>query len=279
MTLSYPARPGSIARFFSDMREGWRRQGNVVFALIFRDLKSRSGTDGYGLLSLVGIVLEPAIGVMAITAFWYLLKREEIQGVHVVLFLGVSMTVFSIVRRSIASVPKTIRSSRAFYAFPNVKPFDAVLARFIIELVLTLIGGIVLQFLVWWFLDLAIRMDQFLEGAGVFAMLIAAAFGISLFIGVYGTRFPLAFKMIQFLSRGLLFISAVMHPANELPAEAQDFLAWNPLTHFMEAMRGYWLGMETFPDLSFTYMAGFSIVSVFMGFISYYVNRRKVIER
>lgn len=279
MTLSYPARPGSIRRFFSDMREGLRRQGNVVFALIFRDLKSRSGQDGYGLLSLAGIVLEPAMGVVALSAFWYLMKREEIQGVHVVLFLTVSMTGFSMFRRAIASVPKTIRGTRAFYAFPNVKPFDAVLARFVIELVLTVLGGAILLFLAWWFLDLAIYMDYFLEGMGVFAMLIAAAFGVSLFVGVYGTRFPMAFKGIQFMSRGLLFISAVMHPANELPAEAQDFLAWNPLVHYMEAMRGFFLGMDTFPALSFTYMTGFAAVSVFMGFISYYANRHKVIER
>ena len=34
--------PG-LSRFFYELREGARRQGNVVFALIFRELKSRSG--------------------------------------------------------------------------------------------------------------------------------------------------------------------------------------------------------------------------------------------
>ena len=77
------------------------------------------------------------------------------------LFLTVSMTAFSIIRRSIATIPRTIKSNRAFYAFPNVKPFDAVAARFLIEFTLTIAGGGLLLFFIWWFLDLTIDMSQF----------------------------------------------------------------------------------------------------------------------
>ena len=52
-----------LGRFLFDMREGARRQSNVVFALIFRELKTKSGQDSYGLLSFVGIILEPAAAV------------------------------------------------------------------------------------------------------------------------------------------------------------------------------------------------------------------------
>jgi capsular polysaccharide transport system permease protein len=261
------------------MNEGARRQGNVIFALIFRELKTKQGQDGYGILSLVGVLLEPAVGVMAMSAFWYILKRQEIKGVHVVLFLTISMTAFAIVRRSLSSIPKTVRTSRAFFAFPSVKPFDAILARFIIECVLTMCGGLLLLFLSWWFLDLTIRMDRFIEGMGIFGLLLGIGFGTSLLIGVYGTRFPFVFTVLSNVSRALLFLSAVMHPVSELPHQAQGVISWNPLSHAMELIRGYLLGIQPFADVSIEYLVGFSLATLFLGFISYYVNRRKVIER
>ena len=37
----------AVSRFFCKMREGGRRQGNVLFALIFKKLKPREGDTGY----------------------------------------------------------------------------------------------------------------------------------------------------------------------------------------------------------------------------------------
>jgi capsular polysaccharide transport system permease protein len=269
----------SFVRFFADLREGARRQGNVVFALIFRELKSRSNTEGYGLLPLLGVLFEPVLGVAAMAAFWYLMKREEVQGVHIVLFLAVSITAFSIVRRSIASVPRTVRSNRAFYSFPNVKPFDSLLARFIIEVTLTIVGGALMLFLIWWFMDLSILMNHFIQAAAIMGLFICAGFGISLVLGVYGTRFPVVFRTISFLSRGLIFVSAVVHPAAELPSEAQTFIAANPLAHGMELLRAYTFGIRPFQEASFTYFAGFAAVSLFLGLIVYYPNRMKILEQ
>jgi capsular polysaccharide transport system permease protein len=279
MARSDHAAAGSLQRFFYEVTEGARRQGNVVFALIFRELKTRSGSEGHGLFSLVGILLEPAIGTLIMTGFYYLLRRQEVQGVHIILFLTISMTTFSVVRRSIATIPRTIRSNRAFYAFPNVKPFDAVLARFILETVLTILGGAILLFLIWWFLDLSIDMDWLLHGFGIFTILLVWSFGISLFIGVYGTRFPMLFKSIQLTSRGLMFLSAVIHPVSELPVEAQYYIGWNPIAHGMELMRQYLLGMTPFQDISLNYLIAWAAATLFLGFLSYYVNRLKVIER
>jgi capsular polysaccharide transport system permease protein len=231
------------------------------------------------LFSLAGALLEPMIGTMALTAFWYLLRKQEVEGVHVALFLAVSYTPFSMVRRSLSSVPKSIRSSRSFYAFQHVKPFDAVLARYILELTLTMLGGFILLFLLWWFLDLSIRTDRLLGAIGLFAALNAMCIGLSLFIGVYGTRYPIVFKTIQVVSRGLMFVSAVVHTVSELPADAQDYIAYNPVTHFQELLRDCLLGLKPFQDASLGFFLISSLVALFLGFASYYANRFKVIER
>ncbi len=100
---------GRFSRFVWEVREGARRQGNVIFRLIFRDIKRRSGKDGHGILTLMGILLEPAVGVIALSLFWYVMRRTEVNGVFIAMFLAVSFTAFAIVRRSIASVPREHR--------------------------------------------------------------------------------------------------------------------------------------------------------------------------
>lgn len=268
-----------LLRLIYEIREGWRKQTNVIFALLFRELKTRSKEEDYGILSIIGVVLEPAISVMALAGFWYILRRQEIMGVHVFLFVAVSMTSYSIVRRSMASVPRTMRSSRAFYAYPTVKPIDAVLARFILEATLTIIGGTMVFLFGWWFLDLTISTEQPLEALGIVVMLLLSTFGISLFLAVYGMKYPFILKLMPPLTRLLFITSAVIHPALELPASGQWYLSWNPIAHALELLRQYTLRMHSFPAVSLNYFASFCFISLFVGLISYYANRSKVIER
>lgn len=267
-----------FSRFRYEMREGGRKQANIVFALIFREIKTRSKEDNYGLLSLVGIALEPAITVLALAAFFYLLRAEEMMGVPIALFIAVSMTAFSIIRRSMATVPRTMRSSRSFYSFPNVKPIDAVLAQFILEIALTIFGGAIVLFFLWWFLGMTIDDQHILHALGIFLMLLVAGFGISLFLAVYSMRFPFILKVMAPFTRVLFITSAVIHPAAELPAKAQWYIAFNPFAHAMELLRLYALRLPPFPGASFRFFAAFSLICLFLGLIAYYANRQKVLE-
>ena len=270
----------AVARFFYEMREGSRRQGNVLFALIFKELKSREGNDyNFGLYSLLIILLEPAIGVAAITTFWYLVRREEIYGIHIALFVAVSYTPFSIIRRSLSSIPRSLRGNQSFYSFQQVKPFDAVTARFIIELVLTLSGGILMLFGLWWFLGLSMKGGHVFQFLGILAMMATAGFGLSLFLGVYGTLFPLVNRIVRMMSMGLLMVCAVIHPLAELPSKASYILSWNPIANMEEYLRLYGLGIKPDSNVSLNYAMGFTLTILFLGFTGYYANRRKVLER
>lgn len=278
MTHSDGLRPGTASHFFYELSEGARRQGNVIFALIFRELKLRT-SDGYGYLSLLGIIAEPAIGVVAVSIFWYIMRRQEVMGIHIILFLTVSITAFTIVRRSLSSVPKTVRSARSFYAFPKVKPFDAIMARFIIELVLTLFGGAIVLVAIWWFMDLEMPAQHLLESMGVFGLLIMMGLGLSLLLGIYGTIYPIVGTLLSVTSRGLIFVSAVMHPASQLPPAAQVVIAWNPIAHGMELLRYYALGIPYYGHMSVYYLSAVCTSLLTLGFLAYYANRFRVLER
>lgn len=277
MSHSENLRSGSLSFFFYQLAEGARRQSNVIFALIFRDLKNRSG-DEYGMLSLVGIVIEPAISVLSLAAFWYILRRQDIDGIPVLLFLSVSVIPFTMVRRSLASIPRTVKTARAFFAFPNVKPFDAIVAQFIMEFTLTLFGAFLLLFMMGWFLGYTVLTNRILECLMILGLITIASFGISLFLGIYSNRYPLLASFISLMSRVLMLISAVMHPAAHLPVVAQDVLVLNPLAHAMELLRYYALGMKPFHGASLSFLTMFSLSSLSIGFIAYYANRKSIIE-
>ena len=145
---------------------------------------------------------------------------------------------------------------------------------------MTILGGGLLLFMIWWFLDLAIDMSHFIEAIGIFVMLTVAGFGLSLFMGVYGTLFPLLYKVISALSRGLMFVSAVMHPAvgAATRGSVRPRLQSAGARHGNAALLHHRHRALSRP-LSFAYFGMFTASCLFMGFISYYANRHKVLEQ
>ncbi len=71
----------------------------------------------------------------------------------------------------------------------------------------------------------------------------------------------------------------MIHPVSELPSEAAYYISWNPFAHSIEYLRYYFLGMRPFQGVSMAYVANFAFIMLFLGFISYYANRQKLIER
>ena len=268
-----------LGQFLYELREGGRKQANVVFALIFREIRTQSKEDDYGYLSLVGIVVEPAVGVFAVAAFWYVMRVQEIMGVHTLIFISVSMTAFSIIRRSFSSIPRSIKSTIKFYAYPNIKPFDAILANFILEISLTIVGGVIVFVLSWWFVGLSMDFQHPLEAIGIMTLLICSGFGLSLLLGTYGAIYSFVPKIFSKFTQVLFFTSAVIHPASQLPHLAKKWLAYNPFAHAMELLRLYTLRIQPFPEASVSFLAAFSVACLFLGFAAYYANRHRIVER
>jgi capsular polysaccharide transport system permease protein len=279
MSVSDAIPEKGLSRFLYELREGGRKQANVVFALLFRDVRSRSKEDDYGVLSLIGIALEPAAFVLVFSLFFFLLRQDEVMGVPTFLYMGVSLTSFWIIRRSISTIPRAMRAARAFYSFPSVKPIDALLARYILEMALTIIGGFIVFFFLWWFMALTMSAHHILHALGIYLLLLLTALGLSLFIAVVGMRLPLILKATPLLTGFLFITSSVIHPAAELPAKAQYYVSFNPLAHAMELLRFYTLDMDCFPGASLRYFACFCLTCLFLGYVTYYANRSKVLER
>lgn len=276
MTEIDAAPPPGTTGFFHELRTGAWRQANVIFALIFKELKTKLEGETHG--SIVWIVLDPLQHVIILSAFWYFLKRTEINGVHVAMFLAIAMVPFTLVRMCMSSVPAAIRTNRSFYNFQQVKPIDALLARFILNMSLATFGEALMFFLLAWFLGLYINFGNLLQIVSLFMLTMVMSFGIALTIGTYGTLYDIILKVLSFISRPFLFVSAVFYSAADLPTPARYVLSWNPLVHIIEYMRYYALGIKPFPEADLRVPAYFTVVILFMGLTGYYANRQKLIQ-
>jgi capsular polysaccharide transport system permease protein len=268
---------GAWGQFVYEIDEGLRRQANVIFALIFKEFRTKSTHSS--MLSLLWVIAEPGVDALVLSLFWYLARRQTIAGINVALFLVVSFMGFTIIKHAISSVPRSLRSNESFYAFQQVKPFDSIAAQFILEWTLLMMGSVLVLFLLYWFFGLGIRTDALLQFTGVLAITSMAGFGISLLAAVYSRFYTVVAQVLGMSGRLLLFVSIVLHDGNDLPSSARAIVAWNPIAHMEEYLRYYALGVPLIPEASFRYMTMSALCFLFFGFVAYYANRLRLMQQ
>jgi capsular polysaccharide transport system permease protein len=160
-----------------------------------------------------------------------------------------------------------------------VKPIDAILARFVLDIMLTLIAGTVLFFGCYWFAGITPQLGYPLEALGLYGLTIVMVLGISLIVGVYSTLSDTFNRVIGFLSRPLIMISLVIHLGSGLPATIQYWVSWNPLADVNEMVRYYMLGLTHMPYATVQYPALVALFLLAFGLIAYQANRYRIIRQ
>src|SRR5262249_8883271 len=122
----------SVALFAEETWRGLTRQANVVFALLFKEFMGRA-SSGAGLLGLFWTLTGPMLYALVLSTLWYFLGRRDFYGVSPFLVMTTSIMPYMLVRHSFGFIPMAIASNMGLYGYPQVKPIDALLARFILD--------------------------------------------------------------------------------------------------------------------------------------------------
>ena len=259
-----------------NLARGLKRQSSVILAIIFKEIKVRSRTSKFGLMF---VVIEPIIYIIAITMVrWLLRGRVEVDGLHVLIWIPLGVSAYLMFMRAMTKIPSAIGGNEGLLDYPQVKPIDPLIAVFILEMMLTMIGSILAIFLIWWFFDAFPSLPRPLEAIGVIAALLMFCLGVALFLGVYATYYENMSRLIRFLNRPMIFISDVILPVSMLPASFREYLAWNPLLQFVQHFRLYAAGQRTIPEADLSYAVLVSILMLGVGMIAYYANRYKLVQ-
>src|SRR6266545_5253949 len=122
----------SIALYADETWRGLRQQANVIFALVFKEFRGRSKGSA-GLLGLFWTLTTPALTALALASMWYFLGRHDFNGVSPFLVMTVSIIPYQLMRHSFGYIPAAVGSNMSLYGYPQVKPIDTLLARFILD--------------------------------------------------------------------------------------------------------------------------------------------------
>lgn len=254
-----PAQPTKIAhgseRRFATLR--------AVMALILREMATKYGRSPGG---YAWAVLEPLGGILVLGFGLSLLIRIPPLGTSFLLFFATGFLPFNMYQQLTQDIGRCINFSRALLFYPAVTWVDAVLARFI----LNVLTNIVIMCILFTGLLIVTDTRALLDiGTIIQAVALMALMGLS--IGVLNCvlfgLFDVWMQIWGIATRPLFFISGVFFLYEDMPSGIQNILWYNPLIHITGLMRRGFYSNYDAAYVNISYVIGVSTVCLFLGVV------------
>ena len=246
----------------------------VVTALILREMTSTYGRKPGGYL---WAVLEPVAGIAILSWVFSLALRKPALGTDFTMFYATGMMPFWVVTQVSARVSQSLRYSRQLLSYPRVTVIDALVARYVLNVMLLLLVSY-----------LVIGGTRILKDTGTmvdlprimlgFAMAAALAAGIGALNCVLTTAFPLYGTAWGIVTRPLMILSGVLLLVDHLAEPYRSWLLWNPIVHVVAEVRaGFYFGYHP-SFVSPAYVFAVSLVLLVAGVLFTWRFHRQALE-
>lgn len=258
-------------------RTPWQIQRAVIFALVVRELQTRFGGRMIGLL---WVITEPILHISIILLMRVVL-RQRFEGVMLdtAVYLTVAMIPFFMFRNIWFRVMDGARANTGLFAYRQVKPFDAFLARPIIEFCLYAMVFVVMMAAFGWY-GYEFLPVRPLEYLGVVLLFMLTGFGLGLISAVLTREIPGAAVAIRLVSLPLYILSGVILRIENLPPEIQPYLLYNPMLHLVELSRwAYFSSYRPMWAINLEYPLTFTFIVVGLGVTLYRLRRLELLTR
>lgn len=258
-------------------RTPWQIQRAVIFALVVRELQTRFGGR---LIGLFWVLAEPLLHIGAILMVRVVL-RQRFEGVmlDMPVYLVVAMIPFFMSRNIWFRVMDGASANIGLFGYRQVKPFDAFIARPIIELCLYTMVFVVLMAGFGWYgmRFLPVRPLEFL---GVVLVFVVLGFGLGLISAVITRQVPAAAIAIRLFALPLYLLSGVLMRIDSLPPAIQQYLVWNPMLHLVELTRwAYFPSYRPLWSINIEYPLIWTFVVIGLGVSLYRLRRQELLSR
>lgn len=230
----------------------WQVQKRVLHALFIREMKTRFGRWRLGYF---WIFLEPIPHIAVFITLAEFGLRGAPAHLDFPMFLLTGLVPFQFFRRTMSTAMKAVNSNAGLLNYTRVKPMDTIVMRVILEIFVTVLVFCLLLFVFGMYLGTDVRIQHIPAFILTFLMLAAFSFGIGVIFCIIGTYSREFQKLVPLSTRPLFFISGVFFTLSRIPEEARPYLLWNPLLHFLEALRTFTFHSYQSPIESWTYPA------------------------
>lgn len=235
----------------------------TILALILREMTTRYGRSPGGYL---WALVAPLGGILLLSVGFSLISRHPPLGTSFLLYFATGMMPFSLYSGISGTVAGSLNFSKALLAYPAVTWLDAMLARFLLN---TLTSMMVTFILITTIMTLTETRSVLDIGAILAAMTLTAllGLGVGLMNCAIGGMFPVWTMIWNILSRPLFLASGVLLLYEDLPRKAQDILWYNPLLHLIGEMRSGFYPMYPAAYVNMPYVILITLTLIAFGLI------------
>lgn len=205
----------------------------VVRALLMREMSTRYGRSAGG---YAWAIAEPAGMVAMLALVFSAITHVPPLGDSFIAFFATGYVGFMFFRATSDATAQALLANKPLLRFPNVHPWDAILARILLQSLTNIaVGFLVLGTAFAWAEEPARLSQPLIAAAFLSATLMAAGAGTC--NAVLFAVAPLWQRIFAILNRPLFLISGVFFLPEDMPFEVQEALGWNPLVHVISALR------------------------------------------
>ncbi|MBD9496912.1 ABC transporter permease [Ensifer sp. ENS01] len=246
----------------------------VTAALIVREMSTRYGSKPGGYL---WAVFDPVAHVAMLTIIFQAFAHMPPLGLSFPLFFASGYLPYTFYQRMSSFMAGTMRANKALLSYPVVSPFDAIVSRFILQLMTDVLVAILILFLIIELSGISqpINYAGMVEAAGAAAVL---GLGIGTVNIVMFARAALYEQIFGILTRPLFMISGVFLLPENLPEPYRDIILYNPLVHII-----MWFRSTIYPEyraegLDKGYALEFALACIALGLALLTISMREIRE-
>lgn len=247
----------------------------TIVALMLREMATSYGRSPGGYL---WAVLEPVLGIALLTLIFSAGFRAPAIGISFPLFYATGILPMLLFTEMAGKVALSLLFSKPLLAYPAVTYVDALIARFLVNLMAQIMvfyvvfTGILLLF------ETRVTPDfgRVVEGVTLTALL---ALGVGVMNCFLFTIFPIWQRIWSILMRPLFIISCVFFLFETVPQPYRDLLWYNPLIHLVGILRNGFYGSYEAAYVSELYVIGLSLGLTTAGLVFLRRYHRDLIHR
>lgn len=257
---------GLRARRFRSLR--------TIIALMLREMATTYGRSPGGYL---WAILEPVAALAILSIGFSLLFRSPPLGNSFPLFYATGFLPFMLFNDVANKMATSINFSRPLLAYPAVTFLDALIARFLLNVLTHLMVAYIVFFGIITLFGARADMDlpRILEAFATAAFL---GIGIGTLNCYLMTSYSAWERSWQIATRPLFLISGIFFTYDSLPRFAKDILWYNPLMHVVGMSRDGFYGAYRSDYVSEIYVLGIAFLSLLLGLLLLWRHHRTLLE-
>lgn len=213
-------------------------QRRVVYALIMREIITRYGRHNVG---FVWLFVEPMLFTLGIMALWSTGRFGHGDGISVAAFAITGYSSVLMWRNTATRCTKAIESNLSLMYHRNVKVFDILVSRVILEVVATTISFLLLTLVFSYFGFIKPPHNLLVLLIG-WILLAWFSFALGIIVGCVSEQSELFDRVWHVVTYLLFPLSGAVFMVEWLPRSARNIVLWLPMVHGTEMIRHGFFG-------------------------------------